>query len=307
MPITRFLRPQRPATSLPIAALAIGAACFAYGACYEVRAFRLRQASAPVLKQGAAPIRILHISDLHMLPGQRKKQRWVARLADLRPDLVINTGDNLAHPDAVPGVLAALGPLLERPGAFVFGSNDYYAPTMKNPLSYLWRHEVKIEDDQPTLPWDDLQKAFTQAGWADLTNARESVRLLDGRTVELVGVDDPHVERDRYDEVSGPADLMGRDLSVGVVHAPYRRVLDRMTQDGFPLIIAGHTHGGQVCMPFVGTLTTNCDLDRRRAKGLSKYDDSWLHVSAGLGTSPNAPYRFACPPEATLLTLVPRS
>jgi predicted MPP superfamily phosphohydrolase len=84
-----------------------------------------------------------------------------------------------------------------------------------------------------------------------------------------------------------------------------------MTADGFGLILAGHTHGGQLCVPGFGALVTNCDLPPRQAKGLSVHraDDgsgarSLLHVSAGLGTSPYAPVRFACPPEATLLTLV---
>jgi predicted MPP superfamily phosphohydrolase len=59
-------------------------------------------------------------------------------------------------------------------------------------------------------------------------------------------------------------------------------------------------------VPFYGTLVTNCGLDRERARGLHLYGDAWLHVSAGLGTSPWAPARFACRPEATLLTLLPR-
>jgi predicted MPP superfamily phosphohydrolase len=96
---------------------------------------------------------------------------------------------------------------------------------------------------------------------------------------------------------------------MGVVHAPYRRVLDAMAADGHQLIIAGHTHGGQLRIPFYGALVTNCDLDRKRARGLSRHPDwrvpgaSWLHVSAGLGTSPYAPMRICCRPEATLLTL----
>jgi uncharacterized protein len=80
-----------------------------------------------------------------------------------------------------------------------------------------------------------------------------------------------------------------------------------MAYDGHDLIMTGHTHGGQVCVPFYGALVTNCDLDTRRAKGLSQHSaggrTAWLHVSAGVGTSPYAPIRFACPPEATLLTL----
>ena len=146
------------------------------------------------------------------------------------------------------------------------------------------------------------------AGWVDLDNARERVKA-DHREIELVGTDDAHIRLDRYADVAGPADPAA-DLSMAVTHAPYKRVLDPMTADGFPLILAGHTHGGQLCVPFLGALVTNCDLPRRQAKGLSTHEHAGrrahLHVSAGLGTSPFAPVRFACRPEATLLTLVAR-
>jgi predicted MPP superfamily phosphohydrolase len=83
-------------------------------------------------------------------------------------------------------------------------------------------------------------------------------------------------------------------------------VIDAFVDDGFRLVVSGHTHGGQLRVPGYGALVTNCGLDRTRARGLSRWrDGAWLHVSAGLGTSPYAPVRFACPPEATLLTLVP--
>ena len=82
-------------------------------------------------------------------------------------------------------------------------------------------------------------------------------------------------------------------------------MLDRFAADGYQLVMAGHTHGGQLCLPFKGAVVTNCDIDPSRAKGPSRWGaDMQLHVSAGLGTSPYAPYRFCCRPEATLLTLV---
>jgi len=301
---------MRRSAVVPLTLLGGGVAALGYAAGYEVRSYRLRRVEVPVLKPGARPLRLLHVSDLHLTPGQRRKREWVRALAGLEPDLVVNTGDNLAHREAVPAVLDALGPLLERPGVFVLGSNDYYEPVLKNPARYL----IPNGDPQPRsplLPWEDLRDGLTAAGWLDLNNARSRVKA-DHREIEVVGTDDPHIRRDRYAEVAGPADATA-DLCLGVVHAPYRRVLDPMTADGFGLILAGHTHGGQLCVPGIGALVTNCDLPRGQAKGLSVHRTtdgtsarSTLHVSAGLGTSPYAPVRFACPPEATLLTLVAR-
>ena len=289
------------------ATAAVGAAGFGYAAGYEVRAFRLRTFDVPVLPRGSEPIKVLHVSDLHLLPSQRRKREWVRGLAELEPDLVVDTGDNIASPEAVPALLDAFEPLLHLPGAFVLGSNDYYAPRPKNWSRYLWRRREQEHVEGPRLPTGELVRGLTDAGWADLTNARTTLQVA-GRTVELVGVDDPHLRWDRYEDVAG-RHSPDADLTVGVVHAPYRRVLDAMVGDGFPLVLAGHTHGGQVRLPGYGALVTNCDLPREQASGLSRWSagghDAWLHVSAGLGTSPYSPFRVACPPEATLLELVP--
>ncbi len=290
-----------------LATAGIAAGAIAYAAAYEVRAYRLRRFSIGVLAPGSKPLKVLHISDMHMTPGQRRKRDWVRSLADLQPDLVVNTGDNISHPDAVPAVLDALGPLLDVPGVFVFGSNDYFAPRLRNPARYLITHEAEhrvVED----LPWGDLRDGFVDAGWLDLTNDRGTLKA-GKRLLAFGGVDDPHLRRDRYDEIAGPADR-DADLAIGVSHAPYLRTLDAFTRDGYPLILAGHTHGGQLCIPGYGALVTNCDLDRRQVKGVHRHAaggrTAWMHVSAGLGTSPYAPVRFSCPPEASLLTLVAR-
>ncbi len=276
----------------------------------ETRAFTLRRVSVPLLPPGRRPLRVLHLSDVHMTPGQTRKQEWLRSLADLRPDLVINTGDNLSHRDSVPVVRDSLGPLLDVPGVFVFGSNDYFAPSLRNPLRYLLPDDGQRNIHTPQLPWRDLRDVFTGRGWLDLTNTRETLKVLD-TSFAFAGVDDPHLDYDRLDDVAGPADA-GADVRLGVAHAPYLRVLDQFAADGYDAIIAGHTHGGQVCVPGVGALTTNCDLEPARAKGLHRHPahsrpgdpgSAWLHVSAGLGTSPYAQIRVACRPEATLLTL----
>jgi len=297
---------------------AVGAAGVGYASLVERNAFTLRRFSVPVLPAGSRPLRVLHLSDLHLVPRQRRKIEWVRGLAALQPDLVVNTGDNLAHPEAVPGLLEAMEPLQDFPGVFVLGSNDYFAPTFKNPALYLTPWYRSGSGSTPRLPTDDLVKGLVSGGWEDLTN-RRAYLTVGGTDLEFVGVDDPHLDYDRYAAVAGPADPSVA-LTVGVVHAPYQRVLDAMTADGASLLIAGHTHGGQLALPVYGALVTNCDLDTSRAKGISRWwpgangapsslapeGAAWMHVSAGLGTSPYAPVRFACRPEATLLTLTAR-
>ncbi|HEY2693950.1 MAG TPA: metallophosphoesterase [Pseudonocardiaceae bacterium] len=287
---------------IAVGTTALGAATIAYSAGIERRHWTLRKATLPVLAPDARPIKVLHISDLHMLPDQRSKQRWVAELDKLEPDLVVNTGDNLAHLHAVPAVLRALEPLLTRPGVFVFGSNDYYAPKPKNPVRYLTKSKKRIHGTP--LPWQDLRAALVERGWHNLTHVRTGLTVA-GQQIIAAGIDDPHLRRDRYAEIAGrPAPAT---LRLGVTHSPEPRVLDAFAGDGYDLVLAGHTHGGQLRLPGYGALVTNCALDRSRARGASRWGaHMWLHVSAGLGTSPYAPVRFACPPEASLLTLVPR-
>jgi len=305
------------ASRLLLGAAALTAAGVGY-AVAESRAYTLRRCEVPVLPAGAGRLRVLHLSDLHLTPRQRGRVEWLRRLAVLQPDLVVVTGDFLAHPEAVPTALDALDPLLRVPGLFVLGSNDYFAPTFPQPWTYLAGPSEHDPRRRP-LPTDDLVAGLTAAGWTDLDNARSalSVRGLD---LDVRGVDDPHIERDDYAAVSGPFSPTA-SLRLGVTHAPYRRVLDAMTADGAGLVLAGHTHGGQLCVPFWGALVTNCDLPTAQARGLSRIAPpatpdapglggpdgrgAYLHVSAGVGTSPYTPVRFACRPEATLLTLVP--
>jgi uncharacterized protein len=292
------------------AGAALGAGVTAY-AVWEARAYTLRSVELPLLPVGAAPLRVLHLSDVHLTPGQSRKREWLRSLGDLQPDLVVNTGDNLAHVDALPTLLDALGPLLEVPGVFVLGSNDYFAPILRNPLRYLLPDDGRRLTHTVKLPWREMCDAFSSAAWTDLTNRRTTTTVRD-LTFAWAGVDDPHLAYDDLAAVAGPASAEA-DVRVGVAHAPYLRVLDQFAGDGYDAVFAGHTHGGQIALPVYGALVTNCDLEPARAKGLHRHPadsrpgdpgSTWLHVSAGLGTSPYFPIRTACRPEATLLTLV---
>jgi uncharacterized protein len=294
-------------TLIPVTAAA-GAAALGYAGLVERNWFALRKFEIPVLPPGRGPLRILHISDTHLTPGRKRLRSWLRSLDDLDPHLVVNTGDSIAHPEAVRYFLDSLGPLLDRPGVFVLGSNDLYGPVPFNPASYLLGPSSRrLKKRKPDLPWEKLADGMTAAGWLDLNNHRGQL-TAGGLDIAVAGIHDSHIKRDRYAEVAGRADPAA-DHRLAVMHSPEPRLIDQFAADGYDLLLAGHTHGGQLCLPWYGALVTNCGIDTKRARGLHRYPaggQAWLHVSAGLGTSPWAPVRFACRPEASLLTLVSR-
>jgi predicted MPP superfamily phosphohydrolase len=301
---------------------ALGVAAFAWGSVVERNRFTVRHEVLPVLEPGARPLTILHISDMHMAPSQTRKQDFIRSLIRYEPDFVVNTGDNLGHTDGNAAVERALAPFAGIPGVFVHGSNDYHGPIFKNPLRYL----VSIEDSRPArtpnLDTAGMERFFQeQLGWLDLNNTARAIEIK-GTRIEVFGTNDAHRDWDRLDLVSGAIERVrenvewsestgGEVLSIGVTHAPYRRVLDDFVNQGAALVLAGHTHGGQVRIPGLPALVTNCDIPREQAQGVSRWHsgvhDAFLNVSAGIGTSIYAPVRFACPPEAVVLTLVGRS
>jgi predicted MPP superfamily phosphohydrolase len=298
----------------------VAGGALAWGTLVERRLFTLRSHNARVDSLGDANLRILHLSDMHTAPWQRDKAAWIRKLRNLSPDLVIATGDFLGHPDALNRVHEALEVFAGVPGAFVFGSNDYFVSRPKNPFAY-FAGPSRIKKKPVRLNTDAL-RAFlvNDLGWHDINNGAAGL-TLSGITVDLVGVDDPHIRYDRPDAALAQLDDIrvgatntrasdareSASITIGVTHAPYRRILDQLTASGADIVLAGHTHGGQVCVPGVGALVTNCDIPRRQASGFSTWESgghaSLLNVSAGLGTSIYAPVRFACPPEATILDL----
>jgi predicted MPP superfamily phosphohydrolase len=297
-------------------AAALGA--LAWGVFVERTRFTVRHEVLPILEPGARPLTILHLSDLHMAPWQRKKQDFVRSLARYEPDLIVDTGDNLGHTDGLAGIRRAFEPFRGIPGVFAHGSNDYHGPVLKNPFSYFGGPSGK-KKRRPDLDVEALNSFLADdLGWLDLNNTARALETR-GHRIELFGTGDAHLGWDRLDSLPGAIEALREEvewdddsravLKLGVTHAPYRRVLDALTTQGADLILAGHTHGGQVRVPGLPALVTNCDIPRRQAQGLSVWKgrrrSALLNVSAGLGTSIYAPVRFACAPEAVVLTLVP--
>src|ERR1039457_2066972 len=120
------------------ATAAVGAGALAYGSVVERDWFALRRFEVPVLAAGLPPLRILHISDVHLTPRRHLLMSWLRSLDALEPDLVVNTGDSIGHPQAVEPFLEALGPLLDRPGVFVYGSKDPFSPQTPHPPGERW-------------------------------------------------------------------------------------------------------------------------------------------------------------------------
>lgn len=331
-----------------------GAGAVALGAGLEARSPIQRTIEIP--GEGAR-LRILHISDVHMWTGSAWEVDWLASLADLDPDLVVLTGDNLCEPDGLPLLIEGLAPLAGIPGAFVFGSNDYFSGRFTLPLRYLGPALRRLtgrggegEDRVPTrrrrtapdLPHRELAAFLTgNLGWADLRNAGivldvplkrpgrvGEVGVAPVARVSMTGVDDPHINYDAPLE-PGPG-WAEANLRLALTHAPYARVLDACAALGADLVLAGHTHGGQVCLPVGRALVNNCDAPLAYSGGLSRWrvgtvadpvphtdsgvprplpDHSahaeahtWLHVSRGLGTSKFVPLRLFCRPETALVT-----
>ncbi len=286
------------------AVAAAGTACVAYGTFIERRWYRLREVALPgaLRPQATGALRILHLSDLHLDPPQAHKVRFVQALAAQHYDLVVVTGDLLGAVRAEDEAAALMATLTAdgTPGLVVLGSNDLFAPTLKSPHRYLTDPDYRSHGE--ALDLDRLVDGLQTAGYQVLRNARTVVSTRHG-AVAAGGIDDPHLQDTLLPDLAEVAvdDGSGAALHLGVVHAPYTAALDLLVAAGHDLLLAGHTHGGQVRFPPIGAVVGNCDLPLGQIRGASRYRDRWLHISPGLGTSRYAPFRFACRPEATIL------
>jgi uncharacterized protein len=275
--------------------VATAAIVAAYAIFLERRWYRLARYRLDILPAGEEDrLVVLHLSDLHMAPNDERLRRFLAALP--AADIVVVTGDIVGEPTGVEFVVEALRPVRGRLASlFVLGSNDLYAPRPMNPLHYFVRRRRLPRWPRVRGRPKDLVRLLEADGWVHLKNRKYE---RPGTPVEIVGLDDPHIHR-------GDIRVAGRtapaNFGLAVVHSP--DPAPELVALGYDLVLAGHTHGGQVRLPIVGAIVTNCSIPNRMARGLFRLGPGHLHVSAGLGTSKYAPFRLFCRPEATLLEL----
>jgi predicted MPP superfamily phosphohydrolase len=278
-------------------------ACVVYGIAIERSWYRLRRYDLDILPPGGPSdgprgLSILHLSDLHFVRRDRKKADFLASLP--KADITVITGDFLAEPEAIETAVEAVRSVRgELASWFVLGSNDHYIPKPLNYLKYFVKRRRRRFARRGRV--EELISGLTDDAWTDLTNVRQLVEV-DGVPIELLGLDDAHL---RWQDLRVAPRRAPERLGIAVMHSP-----DSAPESaalGYDLLVAGHTHGGQVCIPGVGALVTNSSMPPRLAAGLIRMGSAILHTSPGLGTSKYAPFRFACRPEATMLDLRPRT
>lgn len=266
---------------------------------YEPYRFRLTTTRVPV-RAGAPALTILHISDTHLRAGSGRLRAFLERLPDTLgevPDLVLATGDYIDDDGSMADAVSLLARLEAKIGRFfVYGSHDYYeaaGPAYGKYFTGGTTEGARRRDESP------MTEALEAKGWRNVANRTEIVESNKG-TIRISGVDDSYLGWHRTGHIERAE---GEVLAIGLDHAP--DVVSEWILSGFDLVVAGHTHGGQVRVPGLGALVTNCSLPAALAAGLTRIGRGWLHVSPGLGTGPYAPIRFGCRPEVTLLRLEP--
>lgn len=219
--------------------------------------------------------RILHLTDLHLRQYTSRVEELLATVEEIDPDLVCLTGDYAFTSLSLPDVESFFAGLAQRPAVVAtLGNADYR----------------------------DGITAAVHARWASYFPFLNNSALCLNRGNEslwVAGVDDPHLGRD---SLLSAMEMIPRDApTILLAHSP--EVILRPMDPRVRLILCGHTHGGQICLPNGIALYQNTSrLPARFASGRHDFNGATLYISRGIGST-RLPLRYGCLPEITLFTL----
>jgi len=284
---------------LGASALLAGLATAVYATRVDPRRYRLEKLT--VTTDGACsparPLKILHISDLHLSYPESHKIEFLKKITQEEYDLIALTGDIIENYTGLPYLRSILS-RKPRLGAYaVLGNHDYYAYSMFHKtvgrLFRRFRHPRERRDVQPLI------EALQQSGFTVLRNS--AVHHAEAG-LHVLGVDYPTLHPELLQDLV--AEAGAGDYIVVLFHMPIH--LDNIVRTGAHLALGGHTHGGQIRIPGLGAIITDSELPRRDASGLFRRQATAFHISRGLGADPRTNIRFNCPPAATVLEVVRR-
>ena len=259
-----------------LAGTLLGAALYAYGRWVEPRRVAVTAVRLPLvaLPPWSRPIRVVHLSDLHSPTNAWLQRRLPAIVAGLRPDLVVFSGDALHSREGLAPFRETLRAVARAAPTFAVRGN--------------------ADDAFPDLD------PFAGTGARELRGPADSVRV-GAVTLRLVGAS----RRGDWARVHGALRAVAAgELAVYVAHTP--DVADDVAAWGADLVLAGHTHGGQVALPGYGAVWTASRFGKRFEAGRYRVGAAWLYVNRGVGMERRLPkVRLGARPEVALLVLVP--
>lgn len=272
----------------------LGAVTFVW-ACFETgrRSINLHQVKLKN-KTLSQPLRILHLSDTHFARPDKSLSRFFDRLAQASYDFIVITGDIFDCEEGIPHAVENLKKLKAKHGIYaVFGNHDYYDYRIIDIATMGFRGRNHPSAQQPV---QEFSKALKEAGVQLLINERAEIKA-GNQVISVYGLDDP---------TTGHADI---EKAMHQYDATHVNLLLTHTIDAFfyigedeiDLAFTGHSHGGQICLPWIGALITHTQFGPAYVEGIKILKGAVCSISRGIGTSRFLALRLLAPPEAILL------
>ena len=276
-------RQLRSLLLIPIV-LGIVGVCYLYGRLIEVDWIKIERIEVPIrgLPEEFEGFKMVHLSDLHAKKLGKRERQLPSMVNALKADAIFITGDFADTRDGTKIAASVIGQLESKYGKWGVPGN-----------------------------WDSNQaiRACEDAGLKMLLTETDAIEI-DGQILGLIGL--------RFDDavpvlstkaqrgiISGLRSHLPDGIPIILLeHAP--RIIHAAQEEGIDLVLSGHTHGGQVRIPFGPAIETPSDMGIWYSKGLHKFKDTYLYINPGIGLEPGPDYiqvRFWCRPEITEIVL----